>query len=385
MKKNALTKLNRAAVRFLVPLTPEETYKIIVQEVIGLMGARYGSLLLPKGGELERVYSSADFLYKLKIRKRGLTYRAFKNRQLTTVKTPKMFKLHPLLKKMAVKSTILSPVSYRNQSVGVLTLSFLEKRTFNQEELGLLKLFGSMASLAIIKVQLYDEAQQALENHNLFLSMASHELRTPLTAITGYTDLLRKKLLKTTLKTERRWSELLYWESIRLNQLLNELLQVQRIRIGKLQYFWTEKSIKEVLQRVLASFHFVYPQRRVFFEDRLKSEREYIVCDFDKLIQVFTNLLDNAAKFSSPDSPINVVLSQNKHYYIISVKDQGQGITQKDLDKVFIGFYKGTKDSEGMGLGLFLVQNIIHEHRGLIKIKSKVNQGTTVEVRLASL
>ncbi len=95
------------------------------------------------------------------------------------------------------------------------------------------------------------------------------------------------------------------------------------------------------------------------------------------------NLVENGLKYSPPDSEIIISLSFKSPCFILKVKDRGTGIASKDLNRVFEGFYRGeNSQQEGMGLGLFLAKNIIERHRGDIKIHSKLNKGTTVEVRL---
>ena len=99
---------------------------------------------------------------------------------------------------------------------------------------------------------------------------------------------------------------------------------------------------------------------------------------------MFTNLLENAAKFSSESSSISVLLSQDINWFSVKVQDKGKGIVKEDIPRVFEGFYKGKNSNQesGMGLGLYLAKNIVDKHRGNILITSSLGMGTTVEVKL---
>lgn len=383
--ENTLERINKAGLKFLEPLTPEETFAHIVQEAIKLINAKYGSIILMQQGKLERVYSSSPLAYLSKPRKRSNTYIAFKKREILLVDAVKVEKAHPEIKKIGLKSVLFIPLSYRDQSIGVLILNSEKEITKLAIELKILKLFGFMASLAIRKAQLQTETQKALETRNLFISMAAHEFRTPLTTINGYAQLLQSKLSEQD-TVEAKWSNELLWETNRLNTLMNELLTIDRIKSGQLQFFLKKSSFIEVLKRAIIDFGFLHPNHKIIFNNHLKEGEDIIVGDSAKLLQVVSNLLDNAAKFSSPEKEICINLKSKGLDLILNIKDQGRGIIKEELPKIFEGFYRGKNHSvEGMGLGLFLAKNIIERHRGSIHAHSKVDKGTLFEIKLPRL
>lgn len=378
---NALEKIYKAGLKFLVPLTAEETYATIVHEAIKLVRGDEGVIFLEEDGSLREAYSSIPN-HSTEIRKRGFTYKAYIKRETFILNTKQLVDAHPNIIKTGIKSVIFIPLSYKNKSIGVLVIRSDKEEGFASNEPDILKLFGSMASLAIRKTQLYDEAQKALEVRDLFLSMAAHEFRTPLTTISGYVQLLANKL-PGNLNPQSRWVEELSWETNRLTSLVNELLEISRIKGGQFQYIWRECHLLQVLERAIHAFNFNYPNRKLTFKNKLKNNHDVVVGDFDKLLQVVTNLLDNAAKFSSPSEEILISLSMRSPNLIMTVKDLGQGIDSKDLSNIFDGFYRGSNVSgEGMGLGLFLAKSIMAQHRGYISVRSKLNKGTVVEVGL---
>ena len=245
----------------------------------------------------------------------------------------------------------------------------------------MLTLFGSMVSLAIIKAQQYGEIKEALETRDLFISLASHELRTPLTTVNGYLQLLHSKLEGVD-AIKSRWTKEALLESQRLTKLIDELLQINKIKTMQLHYFFEENDLKLIIKRAIENFRFNHPDRIVIYTDKVKHKSVVIISDFDKLLQVVINLLDNADKFSPKDKKIDIELQQKNSTFILQIKDEGIGVTQKDLPYIFQGFYKGDKNKKGMGLGLYLAKNIIDRHQGAIAISSGKNKGTTVEIRL---
>lgn len=383
--ENTLEKIYRASLKLLTPLTTEEVYATIVSESVRLAGAKYGSLILHKDDELKRVFTTNPIAPQIKIRKAGFAYTVFSESRVLVVQREESGKVHPEIIRAGIKSSIFVPLSYKGKCIGVLTINFMEEKYFPNKELNVLKLFGSMASLAITKTELYNETKRALETRDLFISMAAHELRTPLTTISGYVQFLQNKLRGEESQVAK-WVEELSWETCRLNVLFNELLEVKHIRSGQLQYIWKEYTLQEITKRAILDFQFNHPDRQLIVEDQLNNNKERIVADFDKLLQVVTNLLDNAAKFSPTETAIMMVIQAKASFITITVNDKGRGINKEDFPRIFEGFYKGANShNEGMGLGLYLAKNIIEQHHGIISIHSKPLKGTTVEVKLPKI
>jgi len=381
MDLDILEQINRSAIRFLQPLNPEDTYKAIIEEALKLVKGDEGYIALAEEGELIIKYASPPELGSIKIRRRGFSYSAYSQKKAFVTHIEDFKDVHPELVEAGVKSTIFIPLSNKDQSIGVMNIMFKQHNIrFSTKELSVLKLFGSMASLAIRKTQLISEIKAALEGRDLFLSMAAHEFRTPITTIGGYAQLLKNKIKNDS--PEKRWVEEIFGETQRLARLVNELLEINRIRSGHLRYNWHEANVNTIIKEVIEGFKISHPGNLVNFKNEIEKDDAIIVGDEDKLIQVFINILDNAAKFSPKEKEIDVRLTKKYEGLAISFRDYGQGIAQKDIHKVFEGFYRGINNTkEGMGLGLFISYQIVKEHRGEIFIKSKINKGTTIEVR----
>lgn len=377
---NILETINTSGLRLLEPLSLSESYEIIVKEAVKLVDAAYGSLTLIDGDRFSQVYSTLPVT--IKRRKKGFTYKALKSRKILIVdtkKTPGFLKLYPDYVDLGIKSIVLIPLFYKKEAIGVLAINSLRSEHFNKRELDILQLFGSFATLAIRKNQLYNETKRALEIRDLFISMAAHELRTPLTSVNGYIQLLRSKQTNSD-TPEFRWIEQLYGESLRMTSLVNELLEINRIRSGKLNFDLKECHVGQLIRKIESDLRVSYPNREFVIEDQTGDRSDLVIGDSDKISQALFNLVENAIKFSPENTPVVMNLKNKNGTLIVQVKDKGVGIPKKDLDVIFRAFQQGEHSKEGLGLGLYLVNNIVEKLRGNIKISSKINKGTTVEV-----
>ncbi len=285
-------------------------------------------------------------------------------------------------KPSAIQSVVYIPLSYKGQNEGVLILRSKHGGSFTQKELDILKVFGSMASMAIKKNELYEQTKQALETRDMFISIASHELRTPLTSLNGYVQLLHSRLAKKD-GVEAKWVQSLYDETTRLTNLIKELMEINRIKQGTLQFVLRESPITEIITKAIERCKFLYKNREIIFTNKIKPGKDIIIGDFDKMLQVITSLMTNALKFSPATTPVEVVLSGNSTSYILQIIDRGKGMGREDVRRVFQGFYKDAENLQaGMGVGLMLAKHIISYHKGTIDVRSKVNHGTTIEIRL---
>lgn len=377
-----LEKIYRSALKFLVRLTPEETYSIIVREAMKLVEGDEGVIILKEDDYLKVAYASSAQAANINVRKRGFTYRALTRQEAFIVHHNDIARIHPNIAKRNVRSVIFMPLSYQKTVIGVLIVRSFKENHFSLRDLNVIRLLGSMASLSIRKTQAYADATKALETRDLFIAMASHELKTPLTTISVYAQLITKTLAQEEMP-KLKWAQSLLMETIRLSHLVNELLQLHQIEKGSLRYIVKNADVKEIVSRAVIDFKATHPDRKVSVVDKTKKETYVISGDFDKLLQVLINLLNNAAKFSSSSTIIKVTISCKNSSCTLAVIDKGQGISKADLPHVFDQFYKGkTGGKEGMGLGLFLSKSIIENHGGKIEVISKEGIGTTFTITL---
>lgn len=379
--KDIYEQIYEATIKFLLPLETRETYKMITEEGMKLVDAKYATIFLAKKNELKRVYTAGPTSYKVKPRKDGHTYTVFKTGEPKIISITDFEKAHPEAVHRSVKTIFIVPLTNQGKVIGVFNLHS-NKSNFNKSKiLRALKLYGSLASLGIRKAQLYKEMEDALYTRDLFISITSHELRTPLTTINGYAQLINQKLTKGEMP-KKEWAETLQYETLRLRRLTNELLQVDQIKSGEFQYQFRNLSVVDVIKHAVKEIMIKSPKNKIVINTEI-SKIDAVTGDFDKLLQVFINILNNSVKYSPPEKNIEISVKETTKFIIAAVKDHGNGIPSKDKKHIFEEFFKGSNaKSSGIGMGLFISKKIIDDHKGIIRIKSKKNEGTSVIIYL---
>ncbi len=216
---------------------------------------------------------------------------------------------------------------------------------------------------------------------NDFISSVSHELRTPLTAIKGWGETLRSCGPEDT-ELFVRGMDTITTEASRLGTLVEDLLDFSRLQRGAMQMRFEKLDILAEIGEA------VY-----FFSDRASQEEKTltffeaenlppVMGDKNRLRQVFTNLIDNAMKYSDAGSEIHVTAACTGDEIKVMVRDYGCGIAAEDLPKITRKFYKANNTRRGFGIGLGVAEEIITQHGGRIDIASKLGEGTVVTVTL---
>jgi signal transduction histidine kinase len=226
-----------------------------------------------------------------------------------------------------------------------------------------------------------------------FLSMASHELRTPLTAVSGFIQVARRRLKRATeregvdLKDEARRTaetlELAQRQSLRLGRLVDELLDVSRLQLGRVELHNSDIDVVASLRETLERTKLQDPTRP--FELKEGAGTATVLGDRDRIDQVFENLISNAMKYSPADSPVTVTVTIEDDKAHIAVSDRGIGIAPDELERIFNLFYRSPDPRaghvSGLGLGLFISREIVRRHGGTLSAESG-GGGSTFHVRL---
>ncbi len=382
MDDKHILSLYDSSLRFLDSLTRQEAYGLIAEEAKKLVKARDASVFVKEDGAFKRVSTTNPELNKIIPRQRGITYTVFTENQPYISTKGKLVKYHPEFKKINIGSEVAVPLSFSGQILGVLTVHSLKGKEFDKIDFQFLRLFAPLATLAVRKALLLDELERALRTRDLFLSAAAHELRTPLTSVYLYSQIIEKKIKKKE-AVNKQYIRKMLGEERRLIKLIDQFLDISKIDEHKLTFEINVCDLREIIGRALFNVEQTHKDYRFIYENKIKRGIPRVKADFDKLIGVFINLLNNAAKYSSPGKPILISLYLKGRNYLVSVRDKGRGIDSSDLPYVFNRYYKG-KDSprEGMGLGLYLARQIIDRCGGKIEISSRKNYGTTVNILL---
>ena len=243
-----------------------------------------------------------------------------------------------------------------------------------------------LATLAVENARLYGESQAALLVRDEFLSVAAHELKTPVTSVRGYAQLLLRQCAQGDVLEPARVCQALQVidrQSDRLTRLVSHLLDVSRLETGKLALEQKVTDVARLVEEVAgdARARTAAHALRVTVPGPVQA-----VVDPLRLEQVLTNLVDNAIKYSPNGGPIELELSAPAHDTLqLAVRDHGVGIPPESLPRIFDRFYQVDpvlQHSSGMGLGLYISQQIVELHGGRIEVEAPPDGGTRVIVRL---
>lgn len=216
-----------------------------------------------------------------------------------------------------------------------------------------------------------------------FVSLAAHQLRTPLSVVKWT---LRAVLDGDVGPLRAEQQDLLekgYKTNERMIRLVNDLLSVVNIEEGRFNYKFRRKHLLPIIESVIEEVRILMKQKGIKLSYRTPShEFPKVLLDSDKIRLAFSNIIDNAIKYTLRGGRVSVIVKKKQNSLLVSVKDTGIGISKQQLDRVFTKFFRGYNavkiQTEGNGLGLFIAKNIIEKHGGKIWLTSIENKGTTV-------
>ena len=239
----------------------------------------------------------------------------------------------------------------------------------SQDEMGYLS-----ASLNYMSAQLKDME----EYQKTFVANVSHDFRSPLTSIRGYVQAMTDGTIPVELQD--KYLKIILSETERLTDLTQDLLTLNEFDTKHLLLNKTKFDIHELIRNTAASFEGTCTAKKISIALVFTSRTLTVYADARKIQQVLYNLLDNAIKFSDPDSTITIETTERGEKVFVSVKDNGIGIPRKSLNKIWERFYKTDlsrgKDKKGTGLGLSIVKEIIQAHDENINVISTEGVGT---------
>jgi signal transduction histidine kinase len=239
-----------------------------------------------------------------------------------------------------------------------------------------------IARLGREKQRAVEAERQLVSRRDAFISVAAHELRSPLTGLIGFSEILQQRTGKDNLTDEqRRYLHYIEQESLRLNYLLEDLLDISRIHAGQIALRPEPVDLKAVADEVLQMA--ASKSGKHTFELAVQDDFPALTADRGKVRQVLVNLVDNAAKYS-PDGglvKVEVVCNRERSAVTVAVSDQGIGISEEDQKRLFNTFFRvrngATRDIKGTGLGLYIVKSLVELMGGSIGVRSAVGEGTT--------
>ena len=270
-----------------------------------------------------------------------------------------------------ISKKITTPIKKMNMAVTEFSKGNFSKRVeyVGENEIGeLASNFNSMAT-----------GIENLENmRSSFVSNVSHELRTPLTIITGFLEGILDGTIDE--REQNKYIQIALDETKRISRLVNDLLRVSRLENGQLRLNYESFSLNELVAQELFKFESVINDKNINVELNLAEENPAVSADRDAIIQVVTNLIHNAVKFTQDEGEISVKTWTDGKKAYVEIKNTGHGIESEKLKFIFDRFYKTddsrSGDKTGVGLGLFIVKNLISQHNENIWVESEVDKYT---------
>jgi signal transduction histidine kinase len=237
------------------------------------------------------------------------------------------------------------------------------------DEIGLLSArFGQMA----------ERLQEAEELERNFLMTVSHELRTPLTAIRGHVEALREGVAQD--EASRKESlGVIAAEAARLERLVGDVLDLAKLDTRRFTLRQEEVDMARLLERAYAAFSEEARRRGIDYESEI-SARPVIVADGDRVLQIISNLLSNAFRWTPDGGRVELALDQQNGLVSVAVQDSGPGISADEVDRIFRPFW--SRDGGGTGLGLAIARELATAHGGRIELETEPGHGTRFELVL---
>lgn len=278
------------------------------------------------------------------------------------------------------------PLTARDRTLGTLTFIRGSKRPgFDSDDSAFAEEVARRAALAVDNALLYREARDALHTRDAFLSIAAHELKTPLTSLLGYVNLLQRWLGNMPLNDrEAKALRVVSEQARRLNRMVTSLLDLSRLQTGQFTIEQAPVDLVALTRRVLDEMLPILDQHTLHL--KAPAQPLIVLGDELRLEQVLLNLLQNAIKYSPQGGTIILTLEQCDADVVLGVADSGVGIPQDALPRVFWRFYRAANAApyqvSGMGVGLYVVKQIIELHGGRVGVESVEGSGSTFTVTL---
>ena len=309
----------------------------------------------------------------------------------------------PICRRMGVKSFVSAPLLSHQRVLGYLGADRGNQRC-TQEDLDLLRTIASHVAVAIDNAQTYENIEQLAQtleervarrtqdlqiaNERLqeldqlkssFVSIVSHELRTPMTSIKGLVENMLDGLTGNLNERQTFYLGRVKYNIERLTRMINDLLDLSRIEAGRMDLHQTAVNMGSLAREVVETLQPMAQEHSLILDTHISAALGLISGDRDKLIQIFTNLINNALKFTEPPGTVTVEVKQEDGMIQTSVVDTGCGIPFEEQQYIFERFYRGQSSemkNRGAGLGLAITKSLVELHGGSIWVESIPGEST---------
>lgn len=289
-----------------------------------------------------------------------------------------------LIRRIGFSAVIIVPLQVRERTIGALTFVSAESgRHYSVADLAFAEEVARRAALAVENARLYTAAQAAIALRDEFMALASHELKTPVTSLKTYTQVLQRQARRRGDEQTAAQLDRMDRQIDKLTGLINDLLNVARIQGGRLEYADEAGDLNAVVREAVDATQPSTAKHRIEVTGAIGCP---VRGDRERLEQVITNLLTNAVKYSPQADRVVVTLGTKERQAVVAVRDFGIGIAPEHLPHLFDRFYRVSDPAEktypGLGIGLYIVGEIVKRHGGAIRVESAPGAGITFTVTL---
>ncbi|MCB0209043.1 MAG: GAF domain-containing protein [Anaerolineae bacterium] len=286
------------------------------------------------------------------------------------------------------RSVLVVPIKQEGHVIGVINLESTSTDYFTEEDLNFVTILVSHAAIAIENAKLFEQVKHANQSKTEFMSTASHELKIPMTSIKGYAKLLQMGAGGPLSDKQKDFLEVISNNVDRMDRLVSDLLDVSRIEAGRIRLEIDDVEFKQVIEDVVESVQNQVKSKKLHLTLNVDENLPQIRADYNRMVQIMTNLVSNAYKYT-PEGGDIVVIAQpyfngdvngDVQGIKVTVKDTGYGIAQEDMDKLFTNFFRSSdqniRNEPGTGLGLSITKKMIENHGGELVVKSEYGKGS---------
>lgn len=250
-------------------------------------------------------------------------------------------------------------------------------------------LYRSLKSNRVLSTNLEAQAAQLSrfnDDKNHFIGVVSHDLRSPLNSITALSELMLSSIDELSLNEVKEYVEIIDQSANRMTQMVNNMLDVNRIEQGLRTITLESISVNEIVQKCYTGLKKYGSEKLIATSLELDEDPLEAIADSNALYRVVENLLSNAYKFSEKNTRVTLSTSHTKSEVLISIKDEGPGISTIEMDRLFTKFAKlsasPTGNEKSTGLGLYIVHSLVQEMNGTVNVNSVLGEGSTFIVTL---